>query len=62
MAKHILRCVDCQAYNLTETCRVCGGKAVLPKPPKYSIEDKYAKYRRMAKEQESTLAKEQESI
>jgi len=53
MSKHILRCENCQRYNLTETCIDCGGKCVLPKPPKYSPEDKYAKYRRMAKEEQA---------
>jgi H/ACA ribonucleoprotein complex subunit 3 len=38
---------------MREKCVVCGGKAVNPKPPKYSVEDKYAKYRRMAKEDQN---------
>ena len=48
--KHILKCEDCDAYTLKETCPHCNGKAVLAIPPKYSPLDKYAKYRRIAKE------------
>ena len=33
---------------MKEVCS-CGLKTITPKPPKYSPEDKYAKYRRMAK-------------
>lgn len=48
----LLRCENCHEYAIQQTCPTCGGKAVNPKPPKYSVEDKYARYRRMAKEQE----------
>lgn len=34
---------------MKEVCD-CGGKTFSPKPPKYSPEDKYAEYRRRAKE------------
>lgn len=30
----------------------CGSAAISPKPPKYSPDDKYAKYRRKVKKQE----------
>jgi len=33
---------------MSDTCE-CGGKALTPKPAKFSIEDKYAEYRRKAK-------------
>jgi|TARA_B100002003_G_C14120155_1_gene538734 H/ACA ribonucleoprotein complex subunit 3 len=49
--KHILKCQDCGEYTLKEKCK-CGGKAVLAKPPKYSPEDKYGKYRRQVKKPE----------
>jgi H/ACA ribonucleoprotein complex subunit 3 len=52
MAVSLLKCESCGRYNIRSVCVVCGGKAVNPKPPKFSIEDKYAKYRRMAREQE----------
>jgi H/ACA ribonucleoprotein complex subunit 3 len=46
--KHILKCDSCKKYLLSNICG-CGGKCVNPKPPKYSVEDKYADYRRKAK-------------
>jgi len=46
--KHILKCPKCQSYGLKEEC-ICGTKRIEPKPPKYTPEDKYAKYRREAK-------------
>jgi len=46
--KHILRCKKCGKYTMKEKCS-CGGIAVTVRPPKFSIEDKYAKYRREAK-------------
>jgi H/ACA ribonucleoprotein complex subunit 3 len=49
--KHILKCQKCDHYTIFETCS-CGGRAVPPAPPKYSPEDKYAEYRRKAKEEE----------
>ena len=33
---------------MKELCPECGQKTISPKPPKYSPEDKYAKYRRAA--------------
>lgn len=33
-------------YSMKEICPKCGGKTLSPKPPKYSPEDKYGKYRR----------------
>lgn len=46
--KHILRCTKCGKYTMKEKCG-CGGKAVSQKPAKYSPEDKFGKYRRLAK-------------
>ena len=46
------RCAACHAYMIGQACPKCGEKKTLSvKPPKYSVEDRYAKYRRMAKEQ-----------
>ena len=45
--KHLFRCNSCNLYTIKEICPKCEKKASLPKPPKYSPEDKYAKYRRM---------------
>ncbi|PLW79602.1 ribosome biogenesis protein [Candidatus Woesearchaeota archaeon] len=47
--KHILKCENCKEYTISEKCPRCDGKAVTPKPAKYSPQDKYAKYRRIAK-------------
>ena len=46
--KHILKCPNCHSYGITEEC-TCGHKRIEPKPPKYSPEDKYGRYRREAK-------------
>ena len=54
--KHILKCKECGRYTMSEKCTACGGNAVNPKPPKFSIEDKIGKYRRQAKRE--TLIKE----
>lgn len=47
--RHILKCSICNDYTLNEKCK-CGSIATTPKPAKFSIEDKYAKYRRKAKQ------------
>jgi len=31
---------------MSEECPKCKNKTILPKPPKFSLEDKYAGYRR----------------
>ena len=49
MAKKMLKCGTCNSYGFKEQCS-CGGKRTNPKPAKYSPEDKYGKYRRMANE------------
>ena len=46
--KHILKCTSCNNYTLDEKCK-CGETAITPRPPKFSVEDKYADYRRKAK-------------
>ena len=48
--RHILKCEDCQEYTISEECPKCGKRAVSMKPAKYSPQDKYAKYRRIAKQ------------
>jgi len=49
--KGILRkCVKCGRYTLKQDkCPCCGSKVVVPHPPKFSPEDKYRKYRYLAK-------------
>jgi H/ACA ribonucleoprotein complex subunit 3 len=40
------RCVKCKKYTLnTEKCPYCGDNVRVPHPAKFSIDDKYAKYR-----------------
>jgi rRNA maturation protein Nop10 len=46
---HILKCNKCNKYGLSEKCS-CGMKRDRVIPQKYSPEDKYAEYRRKAKE------------
>ena len=46
--KTIIKCQDCGKYTMKEGC-ACGGKALTPKPAKFSVEDKYGSYRRKAK-------------
>ncbi|HMF33616.1 MAG TPA: RNA-protein complex protein Nop10 [Candidatus Lokiarchaeia archaeon] len=50
MPKRLRRC-ECGEYTLaTDTCPHCGSHNLRsPHPPKFSPEDKFAKYRRMAK-------------
>ena len=50
MAVNILKCVKCSSYGINSKCD-CGAPRRLCKPPKYSPEDKYAKYRRQAKKE-----------
>tara|TARA_Y100000310_G_C20104725_1_gene544402 strand:- start:202 stop:363 length:162 start_codon:yes stop_codon:yes gene_type:complete len=49
--KKILKCPKCSEYTMQETCSKCNKKTINPKPAKYSPEDKYGKYRRIAKTQ-----------
>ncbi|MGP3666891.1 MAG: RNA-protein complex protein Nop10 [Candidatus Bathyarchaeota archaeon] len=45
------RCKKCGEYTLNKiSCPKCGGEVYTPAPPKFSPDDKYAKYRRMMKE------------
>ena len=46
--KYLLKCSECEKYGLPNPkskCSVCGGNLVNPRPPKFSLIDKYAKYR-----------------
>jgi len=51
MVEHIYQCVSCGKYTLKEKCS-CGEKAVFPRPPKFSLEDKYAALRREEKKKD----------
>jgi H/ACA ribonucleoprotein complex subunit 3 len=43
------KCSKCNVYTLKDKCPKCGSPTVSPRPPKFSPEDKYGKYRRAAK-------------
>ena len=51
MAKRILKCNKCKTYTLNKVCD-CGSEALDPRPPKYSPDDKYAKYRKEVKKEQ----------
>ncbi|NHI89047.1 MAG: RNA-protein complex protein Nop10 [Candidatus Thorarchaeota archaeon] len=47
---HLFKCSKCGQYTLEQQrCPTCGGSVFSPKPPRYSPQDKYGKYRRKAK-------------
>ncbi len=52
MSKHIYKCPSCQQYTVETTCSGCNSATVRPQPPKFSLDDKYAKYRREVKKKE----------
>ena len=46
--KHLQKCKNCNEYGLSNPqskCRLCGGQLINPKPPKFSLIDKFGKYR-----------------
>ena len=48
MTKYLKKCKECNRYNLLNPqskCKYCGGQLINPHPPKFSLIDKYAKYR-----------------
>ena len=52
MAQHIHQCSSCARYTLEQWCSSCHTATVIPKPPKFSLDDKYAGLRREAKKKE----------
>ncbi|HLC72345.1 MAG TPA: nucleolar RNA-binding Nop10p family protein [Candidatus Nanoarchaeia archaeon] len=55
MKTEILRCPACQNYTVQSACPKCKESCISTKPAKFSIEDKWGKYRRIAKEQSKDL-------
>ncbi len=51
MMKHLHTCRQCMAYTMRETCPRCNAPTERAIPPKWSPEDKYAKYRRIIKKE-----------
>ena len=51
--KRIYKCSVCGKYTMKLVH--CDKKTISPKPAKYSPEDKYGKYRRIAKKQQGLI-------
>jgi rRNA maturation protein Nop10 len=48
MTKYLQKCKECNKYGLFNSeskCKYCGGQLINPQPPKFSMTDKFAKYR-----------------
>jgi len=41
----IRKCVKCGQYTLKEICQKCNVETVNPHPAKFSLQDRYARYR-----------------
>jgi len=52
MVKHINKCISCTQYTMGEVCPKCGEKTIIPRPPKFSLGDKYAELQRQVKKEE----------
>jgi len=46
--RHIFKCSNCNNYTMKEICS-CGSRTLVPKPLKYSPDDRMEPYRRKAK-------------
>ncbi|MBN1109528.1 MAG: RNA-protein complex protein Nop10 [Methanomassiliicoccales archaeon] len=44
-------CERCREYTLKEECPRCGSRTSTPIPPRYSPDDRYGAYRRMARQE-----------
>ena len=49
MRGRILRCPKDYSYTLEKRCRICGTPTVAAHPARFSPQDPYGKYRRIAK-------------
>lgn len=45
------KCKICGEYTLKDSCQYCEGEITIVYPPKYSVGDKYGKYRRILKKE-----------
>jgi H/ACA ribonucleoprotein complex subunit 3 len=43
------KCKKCNEYSLQDTCPKCSGEAISPHPAKFSMDDKYRKYKLLMK-------------
>ena len=51
MSKEILKCKKCDEYTISLTCPKCNEKVISTKPAKFSPEDKFGYWRRVAKKE-----------
>ena len=51
MKMKMRKCPVCNIYTLKGQCPNCGGELKVIYPPKFSVEDKYGKYRRQLKKE-----------
>ena len=51
MKMKMKKCPVCNIYTLKSQCPNCGGELKVIYPPKFSVEDKYGKYRRILKKE-----------
>lgn len=51
MKMKMKKCPVCNIYTLKPQCPKCGGELKVIYPPKFSVEDKYGKYRRQLKKE-----------
>ncbi|HUW85483.1 MAG TPA: RNA-protein complex protein Nop10 [Methanoregula sp.] len=49
MSGHIRQCTKDHTYTLSIACPVCGKPTFSAHPARFSLEDHYGKYRRLAK-------------
>lgn len=47
--RHIFKCDKCGIYTMKKACPKCNDETINPKPPRFSIDDRYGNYRRKAK-------------
>lgn len=52
MAEHIRKCVHDQRYTIEKECPQCKKETIIPRPPKFSLQDKYAGMRRESKKKD----------
>jgi H/ACA ribonucleoprotein complex subunit 3 len=57
MKSKMRKCVKCGVYTLKNCCPNCGEETINPKPPRFSPEDPYGKYRRIMKKYHSEASK-----
>lgn len=51
MTRHIFYCKACDVFTMKERCPQCKGETFSTIPARFSPEDKWGKYRRIAKQE-----------